>query len=55
MRQQFLQHLLRYWSSGAAEVRVLALVAIRRLAIDCPYPFLPLCLKVMVLHHVTHN
>ena len=49
LRQTFLKHLLRYWSTGLPEVRVLALVSIRRLAIDCPYPFLPLCLKVSII------
>ena len=47
MRREYLGLLLTQWVSTDASVRVLALVVLRRLAIESPYPFLPMCLKVL--------
>ncbi|KJE97350.1 Noc2l protein [Capsaspora owczarzaki ATCC 30864] len=50
-----LKTLLDLWSHAHEQVRVMAFLGIRRMALICPYPFLDLCLKSIYLTFVRNS
>jgi nucleolar complex protein 2 len=49
LSKNLLKKMLDLWGSASETVRILAFINIRRMALDFPYPFIGMCLKVIFL------